>query len=138
VPHSFELKDAKTSLAEILDALERLVVAQTKSEAVAGEIRLIAEEALTNVMKYGYEGPQRPAILAEIRMEVDTRDVALEIRDRGTAFDPLAQESPALDGPPESRKEGGLGILLLRTLADDVLYRREGDANVLSLKKRLG
>jgi anti-sigma regulatory factor (Ser/Thr protein kinase) len=136
--HAFELTDAKTSLMELLDGLERLVVARMKSDAAAGEIRLMAEEALTNVMKYGYDDSKRPSILAEVQVAIHVQEVVLEIRDRGTAFDPLSAPSPDVDAPPESRKEGGLGILLLRTFADEVHYRREGDANVLSLKKRLG
>jgi anti-sigma regulatory factor (Ser/Thr protein kinase) len=138
VRHTFELTSAKTSLPELLDALERLVAVHTKSDSVAGEIRLIAEEALTNVMKYGYEGSARPSILAEVQLAAGVEDVVLEIRDGGTAFDPLSQPSPDVDAPPESKQEGGLGIHLLRSLADEVLYRREGDVNVLSLRKRIG
>jgi anti-sigma regulatory factor (Ser/Thr protein kinase) len=138
VRQTFELTNLKTSLVELLDALERLVLVETNSDTVAGEIRLMAEEALTNVMKYGYETSERPSILAEVHVALEARDVVLEIRDGGTAFDPLSQPSPDLDVLPETRNEGGLGIHLLRSLADDVLYRREGDANVLSLKKRLG
>lgn len=135
---AFQLTDAKTSLTELLDTLERLVVAQTKSDALGGEIRLMAEEALTNIMKYGYEESKRPSILAEVHLAVGADEVTLEIRDGGTLFDPLSQPSPDVDAPLESRKEGGLGIHLLRSFADEVLYRRESDANVLSLKKRRG
>jgi len=133
--HSFELTNADQSLTELLDALERLVVTWTNSDTLGGEVRLMAEEALTNVMKYGFAGPP-PAVVAEVVLVVDARDVVLEIRDGGTQFDPLGQPSPDVEAPPESRKEGGLGILLLKSFADDLSYRREGDANVLSLKKR--
>lgn len=136
--HSLELTDGNTSLAELLDVLERLVLGETRNESLAGEIRLVAEEALTNVIKYGYERLPRPSVLARVELAFGEREVALEIRDAGTAFDPLAEPSPDVDAPPESRREGGLGIHLLRSLADEVHYRREDDANVLSLKKRIG
>jgi anti-sigma regulatory factor (Ser/Thr protein kinase) len=138
VGQTFELTSAKTSLTELLDGLESVVVAKTSSDTLGGEIRLMAEEALTNVMKYGYESSKRPPILAEVHLAIGDQDVVIEIRDRGMAFDPLSQPSPDVDAPLENRREGGLGIHLLRSFADDVLYRREGDANVLSLKKRMG
>lgn len=137
VRQTLELTNSQTSLTDLLDALERLVEAQTNGD-MAREVRLMAEEALTNVTKYGYNGETRPLVLAEVNVTVGPGDVLLEIRDSGTAFDPLSQPSPDVEAPAENRKEGGLGILLLRSFADDVLYRREGDANVLSLKKRIG
>jgi len=88
------------------------------------------------VIKYGYEGCERPPVLAEARLSIEAEDVVLEIRDGGTAFDPLSQPSPDVEAPPQ--REGGLGIYLLRSFADEVQYRREGDANVLSLRKRMG
>jgi anti-sigma regulatory factor (Ser/Thr protein kinase) len=138
VRQTYELTDLRPGLTQLLDDLERLVAVETHSEALAGEIRLIAEEALTNVVKYGYGRPERPSVLAELSVEVDAEDVRLEIRDGGTPFDPLSQPSPDLEAPPETKKEGGLGIYLLRSLADEVRYRREGGANVLSLRKRIG
>lgn len=131
--HTFELTEAETSLAQLLDALERVVSAQTGRDDVAGEIRLMAEEALTNVIKYGYRGDARPPVLAEARVSIEAEGVVLEIRDSGAAFDPLSRPSPDVDAPPQ--REGGLGICLLRSLADEARYRREGDQNVLSLRK---
>ena len=35
----------------------------------------------------------------------------------------------------EERPIGGLGIFLIRNLMDEVAYRREGDCNVLIMRK---
>jgi serine/threonine-protein kinase RsbW len=55
------------------------------------------------------------------------------VSDRGGAFNPLELELPAATGPLQSRKEGGLGILFLKTLLDSVVYERIGGQNKITL-----
>lgn len=131
--HLFELTQP-SELASILDALEDAVSKSTKSKELAGEMRLIAEEALTNVIRYAYpkSGPWR----ANVALSVGAKVVDLEIRDQGRPFDPLAQPPPELDAPLEEREEGGLGIHLIKSLADEAAYAREGATNVLRITKR--
>jgi anti-sigma regulatory factor (Ser/Thr protein kinase) len=105
-------------------------------EAVVGELRLVAEEGLSNVIRHAYGDSARHSI--EVALEVGRGEVQLVFRDDGRPFDPLAAPAPDLDGPVEQRRAGGLGIHLLRRLVDRADYRREGDANVLRLWKRAG
>ncbi len=61
-----------------------------------------------------------------------------EISDDGVAFDPLKVPPPDLTADLESRPIGGLGVHFVKTLMDEVAYRREGDRNVLTMRKRFG
>jgi serine/threonine-protein kinase RsbW len=45
---------------------------------------------------------------------------------------------PDLNADLESRPVGGLGVHFMKTLMDEVAYRREGDRNVLTMRKRFG
>jgi anti-sigma regulatory factor (Ser/Thr protein kinase) len=67
---------------------------------------------------------------------MDDDAVSLEFRDQGEPFDPMAQTPPDLDVPLEERPIGGLGLTLVRALADEARYAREGPVNVLRLVKR--
>ena len=49
----------------------------------------------------------------------------------------MAKEDPDVTLPAEQRKIGGLGIFLVKKTMDDVAYRREGDKNVLCIKKKV-
>ena len=53
--HLFELSQP-SELASVLDALASAVSKGTESKELADEMRLIAEEALTNVLKYRLPG----------------------------------------------------------------------------------
>ncbi len=54
--------------------------------------------------------------------------------DWGAPFNPLAQPAPDVQCALDKRNVGGLGILLVRTMASDVRYQRRDGANVLELE----
>mgnify|MGYP003444340506 CR=1 FL=1 len=62
--------------------------------------------------------------------------LALAFRDDGAAFDPLARADPDLDAGIDERPIGGLGIFLVRELAESVSYERIGRDNVLRVHLR--
>ena len=128
------ITDARKEGPAALDRLEALCRAAGLDEPVVLELRLVAEELVTNVAKHAY-APEAAAAM-EMRVSTDAGAVSLEFRDSGRPFDPLAQPSPDLDAPLEERPIGGLGLTLLRALVDEATYAREGPVNVLRLVKR--
>src|SRR5262245_46463496 len=98
------------------------------------ELRLVAEEVLSNIAKYGFDPGTVPA--AELRFSFSEDAALVEFRDEGRAFDPLAEPAPDLDAPLERRPLGGLGLPLVRALVEEARYAREGSTNVLRLVKR--
>jgi anti-sigma regulatory factor (Ser/Thr protein kinase) len=59
----------------------------------------------------------------------------VSLTDWGIPFDPLAKEDPVAPSSAAEAKIGGLGILMVKRLADDVSYLRDGDANVIAFRK---
>jgi anti-sigma regulatory factor (Ser/Thr protein kinase) len=104
-------------------------------EAIRWDLLLVFEEILVNVVEHAYVGR---AGAVEIRVDCDGTVLQLAVIDQGIAFDPLAKEPPVLDAPAGERPIGGLGIHLVKTLCDEAEYRREGESNILTVRKRLG
>lgn len=98
-------------------------------------ILIVLEELLTNVEKYGYRN--RPSGFAEIALELDGTRLRIEFADDGDPFDPLQEPPPNLESPLEERNVGGLGIHIVRALAEELHYRRVGERNVLQLTRRV-
>jgi anti-sigma regulatory factor (Ser/Thr protein kinase) len=61
-------------------------------------------------------------------------ELVLTVRDDGPQFDPLARESPELDNPIDDRDVGGLGIVIVRRLADRCRYARVDGRNVMEIR----
>ena len=130
------LGNALADLPPTLDWLESALREAGVAEAIAGELRLIAEESLSNVIRHGYPDSARGSI--EVTLEICGGEIVFVQRDDGRPFDPLSAPAPASDPhTPAVERAGGWGINLLRTLVDRADYRREGDTNVLRLIKRL-
>jgi len=91
------------------------------------------EEILTNIIKCGFDEEGVHPIHITFRRVED--QIEMEFEDRGREFNPLEIGEPDLDSPIEDRQLGGLGIHLVKKMVDEAKYRREGDRNILLLRK---
>ena len=98
------------------------------------QVDLVLEELVLNVVNHGSGGG-----VGEIAIELlsDAEAVTIEIIDDGKPFDPLTDApDPDTESSIEDRAVGGLGIHLVRTMMDEVSYRREENRNHMILVKR--
>ncbi len=131
---TFILKSRAAELGAALDEIEDLLIRHTADRDLAGDMRLIAEEALSNVIRHAY-GADRPEEKIEVQLGIGPRNTQLEIRDSGDPFNPLDLPAPDLSLSIDERRPGGLGVHLIRALTDRRTYRREGAENILLLEK---
>lgn len=96
-------------------------------------VHLVIEELVRNVQRHGY-GESRGGGLVELRVEASSDSVRVLVEDDGPAFDPTVTPDPDVDAPLDERQEGGLGIFLVRQMAEEVLYERSGDRNRVSVR----
>ncbi len=99
-------------------------------------LNLAMEEAVVNVMDYAYPDGQKGNVGIEVT--ADQEWMTFVITDTGIAFDPTTKEDADTTLSAEERPIGGLGIFLVRQLMDGINYKREGNKNVLTLRKKLG
>lgn len=131
----FRIRNDFRDLPGALDGVEEFCRGRGLTIETALELRLVAEEVLTNFIKYAHAATEQRVVA--LRLSASTESVRLEFRDGGAPFNPLAAPVPDLTSPPGERGIGGLGVLLLRTLVDDATYVREGSDNVLVLIKHV-
>lgn len=93
-------------------------------------LQLALEEAFVNVCRYGY--PDGPGDVA-ITCETDGPRFVLEVADWGPPFDVLALPEPDLTLGIDERPIGGLGVHLIRSLANSATYQRDQGRNVLRM-----
>jgi serine/threonine-protein kinase RsbW len=91
---------------------------------------LVIEETMVNIALYAYDQPE--AGEAELACALaGPRMLQVEICDQGRAFDPLASENPDFTRGLANRPPGGLGIFLIRSMAESISYERHGGSNIL-------
>ena len=100
-------------------------------------IELAVDEACANIIEHGYE-PNEPDKDLTIRMEIDSDKLVLTISDQGKHFDPRSKKQIELKELIDMKRDGGLGISLIKQTMDDIDYRTTTEGrNELILTKFL-
>jgi sigma-B regulation protein RsbU (phosphoserine phosphatase) len=101
---------------------------------VVHDLNLALEEIITNIISYGYTDDREHEI--RVRLSVQPGEIKAEVEDDGQPFNPVEAPEPDTTKSLEERKIGGLGIHLVRKLMDQIEYKRQGDRNLLTIKKK--
>jgi sigma-B regulation protein RsbU (phosphoserine phosphatase) len=104
-------------------------------ERVLFGLAVALEECAANIVRHACEGEHSHRF--EVSFERYDEGLALELRDRGPAFDPTTAETRETGTGEELDPSGGWGIHLVRHYTDEISYRRDGDENVLRLGRQL-
>lgn len=111
-------------------SLVRLVVASAArldpffDEDRVDDLRIIVSEAVTNAIEASTAaaeqgGTEAPRVVVQCRLAPSRLEV--QVGDEGAGFDPARPtEMPAANDPDRLRQERGLGLPLIRALADEV------------------
>lgn len=124
------LKNDLEALAQATCSLEEFLQTHAAGSDACFTSILVLEEIVTNVIKYAYEDTAPHEILLEVRLS--SGHVVIQVSDDGRDFNPLAVQLPDLEQPLEERPIGGLGVHLVRNLAESVEYQRAGGRNILT------
>ena len=92
------------------------------------------DEILSNIVRHGYK---HEAGTIALNFSHDGHAVSVEVIDSAPAFDPRQAPPPDTSSPVESRRPGGLGIVLAEELLDQLVYERRDEHNHLRLTWRL-
>ena len=94
--------------------------------------QLLLEETVTNVVRHAFGGDTSHDLHVRLTLGSDT--IELSVEDDGPPFDPLHEAPvPDTDAALLERTEGGLGLHLVKQLADMVRYERDGALNRLRM-----
>jgi serine/threonine-protein kinase RsbW len=115
-------------------ALTGIARVRDLSDEVLADLKLALTEAASNSVRHAYVGADH-AGLVEISYELLPDRLVIEVTDEGEGFDPAEA-----DGPPEELSEGGLGIAIIRAIADEVEIGKQPDGrgSRLRFEKTLG
>lgn len=127
--------------SEAMCELEDFVATFAAEQGLAADdkarILIVIEELFTNLSRYGYPNQSEPTGVAEVVLELEDNQLTIEFGDDGQEFDPLASAAPDLDQSADARPVGGLGLEIVRELADEVNYSRRDGRNIIRLSRRV-
>lgn len=120
------------SLPAITAFMEEQLVGSGCPVRAQAHLCIAVDELFSNIAHYAYPGGAGDATL---RLELQPGRITLTFLDSGVPHDPTACAAPDVHAPLNARREGGLGIYLVRKTMDEMTYRRCGDRNVVTIVK---
>ncbi len=128
-------EESKMSIkAEITKLDEVLSFVQTDMERLGIESQkrfkmvMAAEEVFSNIALYA-------SAVSEVDIKSNIKDGAyfITFSDDGKKYNPLTREDPNISVPIEEREVGGLGIFIVKKVADILEYNYQNKKNVLTI-----
>ncbi len=118
---NYEIKiPAKT---ENLETIRNFIISATRSlsfhEDEMNKILLAVDEACSNVIRHAYHFKEN---LMKVNLRIEASRLTVTIIDHGKSFNPQKVQTPEMDKYLKSYKVGGLGMLLMKKLMDEVEY----------------
>lgn len=121
-------------LSELFRFLDACLDEHAVDEHTAFAARLALEEVFTNMVKYSTSSSDS----ISVEIDSDGRDLVLRLQDYDAdPFDPTAHPAPDLQAPLSERRPGGLGLHLVRNLADLFEHQHVDGSNVVTLRIRM-
>jgi serine/threonine-protein kinase RsbW len=102
------------------------------SDELLADLKLALTEAASNSVRHAY-GDKDPGVV-DISYQLFSDRLIIEVRDEGEGFDPAEAEGNAAE-----LSEGGLGIAIIRAIADEVEFGAQpgGKGSRLRFQKAL-
>jgi serine/threonine-protein kinase RsbW len=122
---------------ESLDAIRDFAGAAAEAAGLSKdavyEVQLAVDEASSNIIEHAYGGEGQGEI--ECICLIQPHRLTVKLRDRGQPFDPSCVPQPDLECSLEQRKTGGLGLVLMYKLMDEIHFVSDDNGNTLTLVK---
>jgi serine/threonine-protein kinase RsbW len=121
------------AVSQARDWLAKRAVRAGFPSGSVNDLKLALTEAVTNIVRYAYDGEPGHEIILSLLIDDDALTVV--IRDFGRPFDGSNHQAPNLNA--SDPQENGYGIFLIKRLMDEVHYdASSGTGTTLTLVKQ--
>ncbi len=125
---SLEIRPDMAELGRLTQVLDEFWQAHSLDEDKQADLNIAVEEIVSNVIRHA-----GTALPIRVHVGLSAGRVSVEVQDSGCAFDPLAHPLPDPGASLEQRRAGGLGILMVTKMMDEVRYQRVEDRNSFTM-----
>jgi len=121
-------------ISKVVEFVERFGSDHGIPQSITDDLNICLDELLNNTISYGYTDKATHEIVVNLSLLDGVLTAVL--RDDGMLFDPNQPLPIRSLGDLQSRKIGGVGLHFVKSLMDEVVYRRVGRYNETELKKK--
>ena len=116
-----------SSISGVSDFLDQCLEEFEIPMRVGYSLKVVTDEIYSNIVHYS------GAKTAEILFRNDDETITLVFADDGTPYNPLDTEEPDITASAEDRKIGGLGLFMVKKMAESVQYEYTSGKNQMTV-----
>ncbi|MTI32078.1 ATP-binding protein [Xanthovirga aplysinae] len=133
--YKFTASCSKNKLKSIREFVEDVLRECPLSEAEAHKLVLAVDEVCANLMIHSNQCNPKENLELQINIQ-NNKGITFEISDRGEAFNPNTYIAPSVQQIVKEKRKGGMGLLLVKHIMDDIEFCCNKDQNVCRLYKK--
>lgn len=124
---SFCVEPSTEALAAVSDFLDGCLEDFSVPMRAGYSLKVVGDEIFSNIVHYS------GAKNAEVLFRNETDRITLIFQDDGIAYNPMEADTPDITAGAEERAIGGLGLFMVRKMAEQVQYEYIGLKNQLTV-----
>lgn len=133
--HEIKLNCEKSRLADIRIFLNQVLAKTALSDIVKNQVILAVDEVCSNLIIHSHDCNPKDQIVLEVTESGDK--LVFEIKDHGEGFNIVEYKQPELNAVKKEKRKGGLGIMLVRKIMDNIEFESSGNENTCRLIKEI-
>lgn len=126
----------KDRLKEIRDFVKEALHSYEACDVKLNQLVLAVDEVCANLIIHANGCNPDKCLELDIKVD-DGKGITIEIIDFGQTFDYNNYQTPTIDELIKSRRQGGLGMRLIKEIMDDVEFLQVNNRNTCRLYKKL-
>ena len=129
------IKNSISEITGLQDKVTCLCEEHNLSEEIISDIKLVMEEVVSNIIFYGFDDDIIHEII--ITLEFSDRLITICVEDQGKQFNPVDYNGKEAGGLLEDYDQGGMGLIIIKELMDEIKYEYVVGRNTLSMIKKI-
>ena len=134
--YSLQISCSKDRLKEIREFVSDVLIRHSYPDVESNKIILAVDEICANLIIHSNNcDPQET-----LKLQIDYQDrqmMIFEIEDHGHGFNFNSYHEPEINELIKAKKKGGVGLLLVKRIMDEIEFVQKGNKNVCRLIKKL-
>ena len=134
--YKFKVPCSKSKLGEIREFLQRVLSENSIPEVTVNTLVLAVDEVCANLIIHSHNC--NPKDHLELNVKVDGKtEITFDIIDRGDGFNIANYKEPLISDIVKQKRKGGIGLMLVRRIMDEIELIEGKNKNVYRLHKKI-
>lgn len=133
--YNLNISCTKDRLREIRQFVSDILMDHQYPEAESNKIILAVDEVCANLIIHSNHC--NPTETLQLYVDYQNDRIVFEILDHGEGFNLSEYKEPSMEDLIKARRKGGVGLLLVKRIMDDIQFIRRSGKNVCRLVKNL-